>query len=390
MSILKIIRWICGYVKVKLSGDNTASFLNFCLQKKIAVWNVEKSGDCLFLNISLSNYMNIRNLRHEFGHKILISHISFIGFPKKIYYINKRKSVFVGFIFFCMVLFAFSQFVWKIEIVGNKNISDETIISAYSELGVHTGMLRSELDTYALRDRLPLMIREISWCSFNLEGTKLTINVTEINEFDKTNKNNYSNLIAATDGIIKKLDIVSGNKVVNIGYVVRKGDVLVSGAPELNVQQFTHSEGSVIAETNKTITVKLPKYKTVVKKSGLVVERTVVDFFGIKFPTFLDNVHFEYQTEFVTEKINFLGEELPINLYRRRFIEVLYIKSERSHEDVINDAKAELISQIKQFDIRDVIIDNYQVLETDDYFSVEFKCKCLENIAQIQKINVAE
>ncbi len=389
MSILRIIRWLCGYVSVKLSGDNAAAFLNFCLQNKVSVWRVTKLGDDILVNMSLSDYKCIRSLRHRFGHIIHISHVAFIGLPKKILFINKRKSLAVGVAVFCTVLFAFSQFIWQIEIVGNKKISEKTIVDAYTELGVHSGMPRFELDSYALRDRLPLLIRDISWCSFNIEGTKLTVNITEVNEYDKTGKNEYSNLVAVTDGIIKNIDIISGNKIVDVGTVVSKGDVLISGAPELNSQQFTYSEGKVFAETSKTVTVTLPKIKTVAKMSGNVSERTVVDFFGFKIPFYLDSVHHEYISELVTNNVRFVDGELPIKIIKRRFIEVEYENAERSQEEVINDATAKLLEEIKNHQIIELQILDKIYSEDENNYIIKFECRCIEDIAQVQKINVA-
>lgn len=389
MNILKIIRWLCGYVTVKLTGDSDAAFLNFCLKNKISVWSVVRENGNILLNMSLSDYKNIRKLRREFGHKIKIFHTAFIGLPKKILFISKRKSLAVGVAVFCAVLFAFSQFIWQIEIVGNKTISDQAIVSAYTQLGVHSGMPRSELDSYALRDRLPLLIRDISWCSFNLEGTKLTVNVTEVNEYDKTGKNEYSNLVAVTDGIIKSIDIISGNKIVNVGTVVRKGEVLVSGAPELNSQRFTYSEGKVFAETSKSVTITLPKIKTVAKKSGYVTERSVIDLFGFKLPMYLDSLHFSYQSELVMDKVRFFGGELPINIIKRRFIEVEYQNIQRSREEVMNDAVAKLLEEIKKYEVSELYILDHTLSEDANNYIIIFDCRCLENIAQLQKINVA-
>ncbi len=389
VSILRIIRWLCGYVTVRLAGDNSAAFLNFCLQKKIAVWSVTKDGENILLNMSLSYYKNIRSLRREFGYDIIISHTAFIGLPKKILFINNRKSLAVGAAVFFSVIFAFSQFLWQIDIVGNKSIPDETIIAAYTELGVYYGMPRSEIDSYALRDRLPLLVRDISWCSFNLEGSKLTINITEVDEYDKTGKNEYSNLIAVKDGIVENMDIISGNKVVGIGSVVRRGDLLVSGAPELNSQQFTYSEGKVLAKTKNTFTVTIPKLSTSVQKTGRVHERTVVDIFGFKIPTYLDSVHYEYTSELVENKLKLFGGELPIKFIKRRFTEIRNESKIINREEAINDAKAKLLEEANKQKIVEMQILKQTVSETQENFTVVFECKCIENIAKIQKINIA-
>lgn len=390
MFIIRLIRWFNGYVIVRISGENAALFLNFLAEKSITVWNIRRDGDSIYLFMSLSSYKKIRELRRGFRHKVGISHTAFFGFPKKISFINRRKSLVIGFAFFCSVLFAMSQFVWEIEIIGNDTIAEKDIVSAYTQLGVYVGMPASQLDSYSLRDRLPLLVKKVSWSSFNLEGCKLTVNITEVSETDKDNKNSYSNIVAATDGIIRHITVSSGNKCVDVGDVVRKGDVLISGAPENNAQKFTYSEGNIYAEITRNITFRLPKVITVADKTGKKTTRSLLDFFGFRIPLYLDSVHFESEIRDKHSTVTFFGGELPIKITERSFSEVIRSTAERSESEALNDAYALLAGEIKKFDMTDIAVLSVDIEENGENYNISFKCKCVENIGEIKKINIAE
>lgn len=389
MSILDIFKWFSGYVDITVFGESAPLFLNFLIKNSVKVWNVRKISGGISITLLLKDFKILPKLRRQFKHKIKIRHTKFSGFPKKIMQLLKRKSLILGVAFFIIIHFTLSQFIWNIEIVGNQTVSDSEIIKAYTSLGVYGGMPRHQLDSYRLRDRLPLLIKNISWCSFNLEGTKLTINITEVQEFDKTNKKTYSNLISKADGIIKSVDITSGNQMVSVGTVVKKGDILVSGAPVLNSQQFVSSVGKVLAETNRKITVNIPKSKTVYTKNGRTEKRGVISLFGFCLPLYLNSIDFDAETEINEKNLKFLGKSLPIKYTERTFYEILKEDYIRDKDAALNDAKALLLQDIKKYKINEFTLLSYNIIENADAFTVIFECKCIEDITEYQKINVS-
>lgn len=389
MKIFSFFQWLKGYVKVICSGDNSSAFINFLLRQHIRIWDICKNGSCTEFKMFIKDYKKILSLRHKFNSVINISHSGVFGLPRKIGKLLKRKSVFVGFAFFIAIIIFFSSFIWKIEIVGNDTIENAKIANAYTELGVRIGMPKRKLDSYSLRDRLPLMIRDISWCSFNLEGSKLTVNVTEISEMDKSNKNSYSNLVATTDGRIKKVDIISGNKMISVGDVVRKGEVLVSGAPELNSQQFTFSSGEIIAETKRNVSIEISKFGKYYVRTGRQTEKSIINIFGFKIPMYLDSVHYKYIADKSSKQLTLLNATLPIEIISKEFYEIKEIDKVVDSDEAYNEAKAKLVIDMKDLKVKEFEIQNYSVQCDDEKYLFSFECKCIENIAETKKIIVA-
>lgn len=389
MNFLKFFRWIKGYVIVESDDNNAAAFINFLLRKKISVWDVKKSNKCVVFCMYAKNYRDIIQLRREFNLDIKLQHTGFFGIPRKLIAVKSRKSIVIGPICFFAILIFMSSFIWNIEINGSEKIEKNIIVDAYTELGVKIGMPKYKFDSYSLKERLPLLIREVSWCSFNLEGTLLTVNITEVNETDKSEKKVYSNITAKIDGIIKRIDIISGNKCVKIGDVVSKGELLVSGAPELNSQNFTFSKGEILAETNREFTVKIPREREYSFRTGKTNIRSLISVFGFKLPLYLDGIHYESVSKSNDKQIAVNGVSLPITIRSKTFYEIISLSETISATEALNEAKSSFVSTLKNIDVRSLeIIDIIQSEESDCYKFI-FICKCLENISQTNKINVS-
>ncbi len=387
MSVLDIIKWFKGYVTVEVCGENASAFLSFLAVRLLSVQNVRRNDNCISFTLSLKDYKIIRALKHDFSQRVKIRHKKLVGFPQKMLFLVNRKSIAIGLVLFFAVLFSFSRFIWKIEIKGNKAVTEQEIVLAYTELGVFRGMPKSSLDSYSIRDKFPLMIDKISWCSFNLEGSVLTVNITEVKESDKSNKLAHSNLIAECDGIIKKIDVVSGYTKVKVGDVVARGEVLVSGAPE-NTGGFTWSMGEVIAQTEHSFKITIKKKKEIIIKGELTEDKSIIDIFGLKIPLYLDAIHYENVSEVKSYDLRIFGEKLPITIITRSFTQATKKFLELDEEQAKNDSLALLLSNCKEQGIESLeILEIYKSEDAENYY-FNYRCRCLEDIAQVSKINV--
>lgn len=388
MKFLGLIKWIRGFVKVEAFSDNASAFLSFLASRGVTVNNVSRKNDRILFEIPLEDYKKIRLLRGEFGRKIKIRHTALCGMPRKMQILLKRKSIAVGFVLFFAVLLIFSRFIWKIEIVGNDTVSDAEIVSAYTELGVFEGMPKFRFDSYRIRDKFTLKLEKVSWCSFNLEGSVLTINISEVKESDKAGKLTHSNIVAECDGIIKMLDIKSGYTKVKVGEVVSRGEVLVSGAPEYG-GVFTWSDGEVLAETEHSFKIKVPKqYEkiTVLEKNAT---RLALDVFGLKLPLYLDGIHFESIYSTRRNELRLFGESLPLAVVTRRFTEVEKSIENRSVEECENDSVALLLEICKERKTESLTILSREITEEADCYLFVYKCRLVEDIGEVRKINVS-
>jgi len=316
--MLYIYRFFCGILELEFWGIYPEKLLNICAKNRITVWNTRFKGQKIRLFITVKDFKRLPKILKKSGIRVHI--LSKSGFPFFIKRYNKRFGIFVGLVLFFFVIYFMSGFIWSIDVVGNKTVDKAEILNACEELGIKTGVRKNTVDTKNTVQELLIKTDRLAWASFNIEGCRLTVNVSETSQ--KTEDNSVAtNLKATVDGIIKKIDVTSGNCVVSVGDVVKKGDVLVSGIIEnANGTKFVHSIGSILAETEQIITISKPFTQEIEYPIGKAKKKSVLEIFTIKIPVYIGKEKGDYLTETKVQNLKLFSQSLPISLYTKKFI----------------------------------------------------------------------
>lgn len=326
--MLYLYRFFCGILEVEFFGIYPEKIINLCAKNRIAVWNVHYGNNKIRLFITVKDFKRLPKILKRSGLRLHI--LNKTGFPFFINRYKRRFGIFAGIVIFFAVLQFMSGFIWIIEVEGNKTVTDREILAICEEIGIKIGVKRNSIDTKNTPQDLLLKTDKLSWGSFNIEGCKLTVNVTEI--VPKTEDNTVAtNLKAAKDGIIEKIDVTSGNPVVKVGDIVKKGDLLVSGITEtMRDTKFVHSIGTVTAKTEETITLFEPFIKKTETLTGKTAKRRVLEIFGIKIPLYIGKEKGNFKTETDCKNLKLLSQNIPIKIYTKKFI---FVKKENLTRD---------------------------------------------------------
>lgn len=324
--MLLLYRLANGFVELEISGENAECFINICVKNGITLWHIRRSGKKLYCRMTVKCFKAVRTAVS--GKRLKIHITKKIGLPFLAARYRKRYGILVGVVIFFAVLKLLSCFVWTIDVVGNERVNTEKILAACTQLGVKEGMKKRGFNPKNAGQKLLLSVDGLSWAAFNVEGCKITVNVSEMKDSLKENSE-PSNLKAKADGIITKIDVTAGNCVVKAGDTVKKGDLLVSGVIENeNNVKFVHSIGKIEAKTQREITVSAGYVKKEKVKTGKVINKRVIELFGFKIPLYLGCVNEEYESSLKTERVSLFGNGLPLRIYTRRF-EILEEKTEK-------------------------------------------------------------
>ena len=387
MFLLDIIRFVRGYVRIKVSSDGAERFINLCSKNKIPIWDIKKCPQGFFVSIKIKDYKSLRKLRKNINFPPKFNIYKKYGLPFILKSYEKRKGIAVGIVLSLLFLNYLSSFIWDIKVIGNEQISTNEIIAACEELGVKKGIRKKKIDTYNLKPSLILKCDGIAWCSFNVEGSVLTVDISEEKDSSKNKENLPSNIVASADGVIKSTEISMGTKVVEVGQAIRKGDLLVSGAINYGEKtDFVKCEGTVIAETEKIFTKTVQFKYTDSFFTGKNKTLRVLDFFNLKIPLFLGGIRFKNQVETKKHNLKMFGRELPISITSKNFMEISENERARSEEEALNQALSEIAVDIKNLPITSVEIVDFFWEKRDENLEVCLKVKCLEDIALEEKI----
>lgn len=387
MSLLGIVRYLNGYLDISVKGDCAEQLINICTRNNVTVWRVRKELGTLKFRISVKDYKHIRKLRKQLKLRLEIKILKKHGIRFKIYRYRKRKGLLVGLILFFALLIFMNNFIWTIEIKGNKTIASEKIISACKELGVYEGVYKKRVDTYNLPLKLILNLDGIAWCSFNIEGSSLSVEISEAKASEK-DETTAANLIAKRDGVIEKLEISDGTKMVKIGQAVRKGDILASGVIDNGVRTYTvKANGKVRAKTNRTFKFNINKEFENFSLTGKRESRSVINFFGIKIPLYLGNIKYPYKDKVYENNATMFGQKLPIGINTKTFEEIKTNRENIDEKTARNMALELLCLEAKKLGIYSLKIESFSVkLEKNEYIC-SIDTQCTEDISEIREIN---
>lgn len=224
-----------GKVELLCSGErfSIASFLNQAVEHQLHLEKVSwVDSNQIVFTIFLSDFDTIVQLlkRHRLRMKIAKKR----GLPFWIYHMKIRKSFYLGILLFVCLIVIFSSFIWRIDIRGTEQVSEELVRSLLRKEGIYVGQLKYRLkDPEQIKHQLLSKIPELAWLGIQIEGTRALVTVVEKKRVEKMQENLPSygpvHLVAKKEAMITDMQVEKGNPLVGIHDIVEKGEMLVSG-----------------------------------------------------------------------------------------------------------------------------------------------------------------
>ena len=387
MFFIYLFRYIKGYLRVLFSGDFSERILNLSARNEATLWEIEKcENGAILANISVKDFRKIRTIRAKSGVRVKI--VEKIGAPFIIKKYSKRIGFALGIIVFFFIINFLSGYVWKIEVAGNEKVSETLILNACSELGINEGTRIKNIDTSVAKEQLLIKLNGLAWASFNIEGCRLTVEVSEIKN-NTQNESEPSNLLAKVDGVIRHINVKSGNCLVKVGDAVVKDDVLVSGTVELaeaGVISKVKSKGEIIAETKRIFTATVPKKQIKSVTSDKKKIKRVLSFFSVKIPLYLGETKEPYICKTELHEIKLFGEKIPISITKKIFYPTKEIEINLSDEEAKEIAIQKINTALKNGIFKEFSLIKEGLKSTNDEFILTQTFKCQENIVYEEKI----
>lgn len=382
-----LIDLVFGYVQFTAENGFPERFINLCTANNIPLWDIHKNGETIIARTSVSGYMHLRKSARQSSMKTRI--IKKAGLPFLIHKYTKRTGMIAGFLLMFIALFFLSGRVWLVEVSGNETLTDREIIEAFEASGLHIGRKINKLERSAIENNAMLLLNDISWASYNVNGCSVELTVRERKHVpDIETHSGTANVIASKDGQIVLLEAYRGTAGVKIGEAVTKGDLLVSGITESRVQTnlFTDADAYVVARTEISVQTRTPKkvteYIPETKKIWSVY------FLGKEiFPPK------EREGDCYTHRsrLTINGKTLPFGINYR--IYTTYEKKEKT----VSKAEAELTA-INEYAIESynktkhaqVLSSDVKIEHTEEAVIISGKYTCYENIGEVSYFEIEE
>ena len=313
--LVALLRYIRGYVRFSAEGAFAERFLNLLIQNGFAVWDIRKEGYTLEGCVFADKYRRLRRFARRTGVRLRIKQK--LGAPFFARENKRRMGVLLGIAAFIVFLSVMNCFIWRIEVTGNETVSDELILQTARRYGLRTGIAASSVDARELERNMFVELHDLSWIAVNIEESTAVINVRECVPVPEMFPNNDApyNVVAARDGVIRRIVASSGQEMVSEGDIVMKGDILVSGILGYTDGrwEWKHAHADVYAETKHTIIIDVPLEQEAERATGRHILRNTLEIFGAELPVLpveYDGHYYEFRDE---EPVRFLWFELPVS-----------------------------------------------------------------------------
>lgn len=264
--MIEFLKYIRGYLRIRVSGFSPERFMNLCSNKGILLWQIVREGDVYYMNINLKSFRALRPIVRKTGTKVAI--LERYGLPFFLPKLLKRKVFVAGLLLAVFFWMWSSLFIWNIEVSGNYRITDDMFQSFLKGNNVIVGMKRKELDIENLEKEIRRSFPEVTWASARLSGTSLLIDIKEndapiITEQEK--EETGKDLVSSHGGTVVSIVVRSGVPLVAAGDTVEAGDTLVEGrVPVYNddatVREYIYvdADADIILEHTRDFNASLP------------------------------------------------------------------------------------------------------------------------------------
>ncbi len=381
MWFIDFLRYILGYVTISVSGEFPEKLMNILSINKMPFWDIKREDKTLFFSILVTDFKKIKNLKEKNKFRIKIVRKAGIKFIIKRYF--KRIGIPIGISIFLLILSVLSLFIWNIEIEGNVYVDAEEIMKNAKEIGVKNGARISKINSQLFREKMLLKNEKLAWCSFNIEGSKITINVSEISNNEK---NFPTNLVSDYDGIITDIMVESGYANFKKGDVVKKGDILVSGTNKVDFNnKFVKSKAEIKALVSEIIEVNGRFSGEKTERSGELKKQYILEFFTFKIPLSLGRIKGNFEKEENLKTFFLFGKKMPVSMISETYYFLECSKFEIERDALLQSLEEDMREEINRLTNKyEVISRNIQ--EKDDELTLIYEIKFLKNIGIEEKI----
>nr|WP_302328505.1 sporulation protein YqfD [Salirhabdus salicampi] len=400
-----------GYVTIYIKGRRPELFLNMLMKENIFIWDVQHvNGNMCKGKVYIKDVRKLKQIRRNTHFKI--SFEGKFGIPFFFARMRTHRPVALGITLACLLILFVSNMVWNVKVVGvNEEIRHEIELEL-NKYGLKEGTLKYRVDPLEHIERSLIRdIKDLMWVGIEKRGTTYIVQGVEKTVVDQTEEKSPQHLVAAKDGEIIQMMVESGQPVVKVHQIVKKGDILVSGIigeqknenedkekddkeeeQKKEADQKIRAEGEIIAETwyQSEVTVPMTAHHETLtgnkdRHYKLRLGKVTVPIWGIFKEDYTETYSITEETT-----LHFFRWKLPINVVSETMFEKRTIEEQRSEKEAvekgIEQAKRELSNQLDT-DARIVYEKVLHQSRENDKVKLHVFMRVHENIAKPQPIN---
>ena len=141
--MLQFIRFLKGYLLIRVCGNAPERFINLCSNHQIFLWDIQIHEEFYTMKIGLSDFYRIKGFTRKTGTKVVVTER--FGLPFLSVGMKKRKVFLAGIIISLGFWLVMSAHIWTIRLTGNYYITEDVFMDFLTENGITHGMKKSKV-----------------------------------------------------------------------------------------------------------------------------------------------------------------------------------------------------------------------------------------------------
>ena len=323
-------------IRINARGKQMNKFIDTIHQRRIDCRRQYCRGEVFYCDIYRRDLNEVRDIAVSCG--IELKAAEYDSLFARLFRYRRRIGLLVGVLLALTAALYFSQVVVTIEIEGNSVVSDEAILSALSELDIRAGTPICSIDIPYCENRLRLMIDDVAWAGIRHTGSRLVVQVTEVEHVPKMVHDRVPcNIIASRDAEISSVLVRSGQLKHIVGDFVPKGTILISGVAENSFgRSFVHhAMGDIRGIYEENISFSAPFRSEETVPTGRCDTQRILKLFSLDIPLYFGSSGYKSYTSEMTEKNAVIfGRKLPLGISHRIVSETAVTETEYTEEEL--------------------------------------------------------
>ncbi len=391
--MLYLWRFIKGYVYFECNGGFVERFINLCASHKVNVWNLKGHDKTISGYVSKKQSKQLPDFAQRVGTELQFGDMH--GLPAFLENNKGRVGLLIGIALILVIINILGMFTWTVEINGVNNLSEASLYSQLEEVGIHSGMFKPTIDQYDKKQLVLKNIDGIAWASVNINGTVLTVEMSESEKKPKIVDTQVPcNIKAKTSGQIKRIGTKAGTCECAVGDAVVKGQVLISGITEDKYGDLSivHADGAIIADTKYCLQTKVPLSYDISIPQRAQYSRKMADLMGVRFTyQFASSPATNYFTKRRHDSFFFEKNRIPLSITTENLYSITNKTVNLSEKQAKAIAqKLMILEKLFALNDKEITKESFEYEVKDNCMILSGNYSCVEDIGYSEKIQIEE
>ncbi len=395
--IMKIFEWIVGYCVIEIKSKYCEQVLTAASRSGAAISQIRRIDEnTVRIHTGLFDDKDIEDIvktdKDKFSPNTEITVIQKNGLLPWLVQHKMRSGFAAGFILCIAATILMLSVIWAIDVTGLYEISAAEFSDALEQNGLYIGAFSNGHDFDAIRIALMREFENIAYVTFNINGSRLSVDVVESTmPPDTVDNTDYRNIVAKTDGVLITAEAYEGKIAVKAGQAVKKGELLVSGIFTSKVigYRLVRASALMLAYTRRTYEAFIPYTITEYEKTDNSIDTYELSVFNIAFSLpFQDENAYEYfdttdETIYLTAGEKVLPLSVKISHIQQLEPTVYILSYEEAKQRLLCELNEEMRIDLHGLDVKD---EQISFTETELGLYCKIDCTVIDDIAQPQTI----